>query len=70
MRKLAEVLGKTGCKRDNVCTDIEHDADGMDCNGGFHALGGPLGGAYIMDQSLHHLMELVASVLAAVAVDD
>jgi hypothetical protein len=32
---------------------------------GFHDLGGPLGGAYILDQSAHHLMELVASVVAA-----
>jgi hypothetical protein len=30
----------------------------------FHALGGPLGGAYILDQSAHHLMEGVAAVLA------
>lgn len=32
---------------------------------GFHDLGGPLGGAYILDQSAHHLMEAVASVVAA-----
>ena len=32
---------------------------------GFHSLGGPLGGAYILDQSAHHLMEGVAAVLAA-----
>lgn len=32
---------------------------------GFHDLGGPLGGAYILDQSAHHLMEAVAAVLAA-----
>lgn len=31
----------------------------------FHGLGGPLGGAYILDQSAHHLMEAVASLLAA-----
>ena len=30
----------------------------------FHDLGGPLGGAYILDQSAHHLMEGVAAVLA------
>lgn len=30
----------------------------------FHRLGGPLGGAYILDQSAHHLMEGVAAVLA------
>lgn len=32
---------------------------------GFHDLGGPLGGAYILDQSAHHLMEAVAAVIAA-----
>lgn len=32
---------------------------------GFHDLGGPLGGAYILDQSAHHLMEGVAAVVAA-----
>jgi len=32
---------------------------------GFHGLGGPLGGAYILDQSAHHLMEAVAAVVAA-----
>ncbi|ATN93726.1 hypothetical protein SEA_ABT2GRADUATEX2_56 [Streptomyces phage Abt2graduatex2] len=32
---------------------------------GFHDLGGSLGGAYILDQSAHHLMEAVASVIAA-----
>lgn len=32
---------------------------------GFHDLGGPLGGAYILDQSAHHLMEAVAAVVAA-----
>lgn len=31
---------------------------------GFHDLGGPLGGAYILDQSAHHLMEAIASVVA------
>ena len=31
----------------------------------FHDLGGPLGGAYILDQSAHHLMEAVAAVVAA-----
>lgn len=32
---------------------------------GFHDLGGPLGGAYVLDQSAHHLMEAVAAVIAA-----
>ncbi|AMD42799.1 hypothetical protein SEA_XKCD426_58 [Streptomyces phage Xkcd426] len=32
---------------------------------GFHDLGGPLGGAYILDQSAHHLMEAAAAVVAA-----
>lgn len=32
---------------------------------GFHDLGGPLGGAYVLDQSAHHLMEAVAAVVAA-----
>lgn len=32
---------------------------------GFHDLGGPLGGAYILDQSAHHLMEAVAALVAA-----
>lgn len=32
---------------------------------GFHDLGGPLGGAYILDQSTHHLMEAVAAVIAS-----
>lgn len=31
----------------------------------FHAMGGPLGGAYILDQSAHHLMEGVAALAAA-----
>lgn len=31
----------------------------------FHDLGGPLGGAYILDQSAHHLMEAAAAVIAA-----
>lgn len=31
----------------------------------FHDMGGPLGGAYILDQSAHHLMEGAAAVLAA-----
>jgi hypothetical protein len=65
VRKAAEALGKTGCKQDGRCIEPEHAPDGSDCDGGFHALGGPLGGAYILDQSAHHLMELVASVVAA-----
>ena len=65
VRKLAEATGKTGCKRDGRCTDPEHAPDGSDCDGGFHTLGGPLGGAYVLDQSAHHLMEAVASVVAA-----
>jgi hypothetical protein len=32
---------------------------------GFHDLGGPLGGAFHLDQSAHHLMEAVAAVVAA-----
>ncbi|QBZ73549.1 hypothetical protein SEA_MISCHIEF19_64 [Streptomyces phage Mischief19] len=31
----------------------------------FHQLGGPLGGAYILDQSAHHMCEAVAAVIAA-----
>lgn len=31
----------------------------------FHGLGGPLGGAYILDQAAHHLMEGVAAIVAA-----
>lgn len=31
---------------------------------GFHGLGGPLGGAYALDQSAHHLFEGIASVIA------
>jgi hypothetical protein len=65
VRKLAEALGKTGCKRDGRCADPEHAPDGSECDGGFHGLGGPLGGAYILDQSAHHLMEAVAAVVAA-----
>lgn len=65
VRKLAEALGKTGCKRNNTCADPEHAPDGSECDGGFHGLGGPLGGAYILDQSAHHLMEAVAAVIAA-----
>lgn len=65
VRKLAEVLDKTGCKRDGRCTEPEHAPDGSDCDGGFHALGGPLGGAYVLDQSAHHLMEAAAAVVAA-----
>lgn len=64
VRKLAESMGKTGCKRDGQCVDFEHAADGSECDGGFHGLGGPLGGAYILDQSAHHLMEAVAAVVA------
>lgn len=30
----------------------------------FHDLGGPLGGAYILDQSAHHLIEGIAVVVA------
>lgn len=33
--------------------------------GPFYALGGPLGGAYLLDQAAHHLMEGVAAGLAA-----
>ena len=65
VRKLAEAMDKTGCQRDRKCADPEHAPDGSDCNGGFHGLGGPLGGAYVLDQSAHHLMEALASVLAA-----
>lgn len=65
VRKLAEALGKTGCKRGGQCADPEHAPDGSECDGGFHGLGGPLGGAYILDQSAHHLMEAVAAVIAA-----
>ena len=65
VRKASEALGKTGCKRDGKCADPEHAPDGSECDGGFHGLGGPLGGAYILDQSAHHLMEALASVLAA-----
>lgn len=65
VRKAAEALGKTGCKRDGRCTDPEHAPDGSDCDSGFHGLGGPLGGAYILDQSAHHLCEAVAAVVAA-----
>lgn len=32
---------------------------------GFHDMGGPLGGAFHLDQSAHHLMEAVAAVIAA-----
>lgn len=65
VRKASELLGKTGCKRDGKCADPEHAADGSECDGGFHGLGGPLGGAYILDQSAHHLMEAAAAVIAA-----
>lgn len=65
VRKLAESLGKTGCKLGGQCADPEHAPDGSECDGGFHGLGGPLGGAYILDQSAHHLMEAVAAVVAA-----
>lgn len=65
VRKLAEALGKTGCKRDGLCADPEHAPDGQDCDGGFHGLGGPLGGVYVLDQSAHHLCEAVAAVIAA-----
>lgn len=65
VRKLAESLGKTGCRLDGKCAEPEHAPDGDDCDGGFHGLGGPLGGAYILDQSAHHLMEAVAAVVAA-----
>lgn len=65
VRKLAEALGRTGCKRNSQCTHPEHAPDGSDCDGGFHDLGGPLGGAYILDQSAHHLCEAIAAVLAA-----
>lgn len=30
----------------------------------FHDLGGPLGGAYLLDQSAHHLVEAIAAYLA------
>lgn len=65
VRRLAEALGKTGCKRDGRCADPEHASDGQDCDAGFHGLGGPLGGAYVLDQSAHHLCEAVAAVIAA-----
>lgn len=32
--------------------------------GAFYDLGGPLGGAYLLDQAAHHGMETVAAVLA------
>lgn len=32
---------------------------------GFHDMGGPLGGAYILDQSAHHMMEAVAAAIAS-----
>lgn len=32
--------------------------------GPFYTLGGPLGGAYLLDQSAHHLMEGVAAYVA------
>ena len=64
VRKLAEAMGKTGCKRDGVCAVAEHAADGSECDSGFHGLGGPLGGAYILDQKSHELMEAVAALLA------
>lgn len=32
---------------------------------GFHDLGGPLGGAFHLDQSAHHALEAVAAVIAA-----
>lgn len=32
---------------------------------GFHQMGGPLGGSYILDQSAHHLVEGIAAVIAA-----
>lgn len=65
VRKLAEAMGKTGCKRDGRCTVSQHPQDGSLCDTGFHGLGGPLGGAYILDQAAHHLVEAVASVVAA-----
>lgn len=65
VRKAAEALGKTGCRQGGKCSDGEHAPDGADCDAGFHGLGGPLGGAYILDQSAHHLMEAVAAVVAA-----
>ena len=39
-------------------------AEAMDKQG-FHDLGGPLGGSYILDQAAHHLMEAAAAVAAA-----
>lgn len=65
VRKLAEAIGATGCRLDGKCADAEHAPDESSCNGGFHGLGGPLGGAYILDQSAHHLMEAVAAIVAA-----
>lgn len=38
-------------------------ADAMG-KGEFYELGGPLGGAYVMDQSIHHAFEAVAAVIA------
>lgn len=63
--RLAEVLGKTGCQRYGRCSNDEHHDAEFDCDTGFHGLGGPLGGAYILDQAAHHLMEAVAAVVAA-----
>lgn len=67
VRKLSEAMGKTGCKRDRYgqCENPAHEPFGSECDNGFHGLGGPLGGAYILDQSAHHLMEAVAAVLAS-----
>lgn len=64
VRKMAEASGNTGCKRGGQCVEPEHAPDGSECDGGFHGLGGPLGGAYILDQSAHHLMEGIAAVIA------
>lgn len=33
---------------------------------GFYTLGGPLGGAYQLDQAAHHLAEAIAAITAAV----
>lgn len=65
VRRAAEALGKTGCKRGGRCADHEHAPDGSDCDGGMHELGCHFGGRYQLDQSAHHLCEAVAAMVAA-----
>ncbi|MFI9772150.1 hypothetical protein ACIHJG_35600 [Streptomyces sp. NPDC052415] len=36
-----------------------------DATGNFYTLGGPLGGAYALDQAFHHTVETVAVVIGA-----